>query len=118
MRSAEYTNRLWLHLEGPETPKEEAPRTPRDAMGSRVIVVVPAAGDEPEYAFLGEVQTSVGYQSASSPWVHVGLGQATEVSQITVLWPSGVSEDIAGCEAGQRVWIREGQGIIRKEAFQ
>jgi hypothetical protein len=91
-------------------------RSPVDGMGARVALVL--GRGESEHGLLAEVETAVGFQSASSPWLHFGLGTETEYSALRVAWPSGRVEEIRGGPADRRVWIREGAGIVRAEAFQ
>ena len=106
-------SRLELRLEGPREAAPSAPRTPRDALGTRVIVVARIGARE--LGLLAEVQTTVGYQSASSPWLDFGLGAASGYQSIVVLWPSGRREELAGGRANRRLWLREGEGIVREE---
>ena len=41
--------------------------------------------------------------------VHFGLGKATVVDQLTVKWPSGVSQVLTGVSANQEITVTEGQ---------
>jgi len=90
-----------------------APRTPADGMGTRLVLVVAATGGE--FALLDEVQTARGYQSASTPWSHFGLGERGTPLRLFVCWPSTREETLEGLRAGERIWIREGEGIVRRE---
>ena len=105
--------RVSLHLSGPTEPARTTPRTPRDALGARVVLVVGSGANE--HALLDEVQTCAGYQSASTPWLHFGLGTEASYSALRVIWPSGRVENLPGGPAGRRLWIREGEGIVRNE---
>ena len=58
-----------------------------------------------------------GFQSASSPWLHFGLGREAGYRSIKLLWPSGRVEDLPAGRAGRRITIREGEGIVAEEAF-
>jgi len=112
-------NRLSLLLLGADNEDEEAgaPRTPREAFGARVIVT-PAAPDGVEvFRQLAEVQTSGSYQSASTPWLHFGLGTLAGYASIEIRWPSGRQETLPPGEAGRALTIREGEGVIREESF-
>ncbi|WP_169976912.1 FG-GAP-like repeat-containing protein [Tautonia rosea] len=82
--------------------KLEGTRSNRDAIGAVCTVwaegrrwVVPRVGGG-------------SYQSASSPWLHVGLGEATRVDRLEIAWPSGLRETIEGLEVDQRFLVREG----------
>jgi len=101
-------------------------RTPADGKGARVIVVPELAPDRPgpagpaaragdEFALLAEAQTASGYQSASTPWLHFGLGPAKGYSALRVLWPSGRVEELGAGAAGRRLTLREGRGIVHAE---
>jgi len=92
-----------------------SPRTPADGMGTRVVLVV--GRGELEHGLLAEVETAAGYQSASSPWLHFGLGSDAAYESIRIAWPSGRSETLPPGPAGRRIWVREGEGIVRAEAF-
>jgi len=105
--------RLLVRCLGPSSPQRARLRTPADGMGTRAIVV-PRGGD---FALVGEVQTAVGYQSASSPWLSFGLNGADGYEELRILWPSGRMEQLGAGPADRRIWVREGQGIVREEAL-
>lgn len=116
--------RLVLRLEGPvrsdPTGDEGEPpagtwRTPRDAMGTRVVCVPRVPAGVPEFALLQEVQTARGFQSASSPELVFGLGRSPGVQALTILWPSGAVETFENLDADRRLHIREGAGIVSEE---
>jgi hypothetical protein len=98
-------------------PGATAGRTPADGKGTRVVLVPEPAEGEQEHALLGEVQTAVGYQSASSPWLHFGLGSARRYRSLKVLWPSGRVDELGPGDADQRITVREGKGVIAREAL-
>lgn len=91
-----------------------AGRTPADGMGARVLVT-PAGAGAP--TLIGEVQTSVGYASASSPWLGFALGEGGAFASLEVRWPSGRVERIPGGPGGRRLTIREGRGVVAEEAL-
>lgn len=107
--------RLALRLLGPDTPAKSAPRTPRDGHGAKAILVVGAGADE--HALLAEVQTAAGFQSASTPWLHFGLGASRRYEKLIVRWPSGRVDEFPGGEAGLRITVREGAGVVAREPF-
>ncbi len=107
--------RLALRLLGPEKPAGTGRRTPRDGHGASAIVVVGRGAAE--HALLAECQTAAGFQSASSPWLHFGLGAERSYEKLIVRWPSGRVDELPGGPAGQRLTIREGAGIVKQEAF-
>ncbi len=107
--------RVAVRLLGPEFPTKTAPRTPRDGHGAKAILVVGRGTHE--HALLGEVQTASGFQSASSPWLHFGLGGATRYERLIVNWPSGRTDEFPGGEAGARITVREGTGVVAREEW-
>ena len=54
-----------------------------------------------------EVRTSGGYQSSVPPEVHFGLGAATKVEQLEVLWPSGRTSALENVEGNRVLRIEE-----------
>ncbi|WP_152051343.1 FG-GAP-like repeat-containing protein [Tautonia marina] len=81
----------------------EGTRSNRDAIGAVCSVwvgerrwVVPRVGGG-------------SYQSASSPWLHVGLGEATRIDRLEIAWPSGLRETVTGLQADRRYLMREGE---------
>jgi hypothetical protein len=82
----------------------------RSAIGSRVTA-----------RFLGkqqaqEVTAQSSFYSVNDPRLHFGLGPATS-ADLTVRWTNGGTETFANVAAGQLITIREGAGIVRKDAF-
>lgn len=87
-------------------------RTPVDGMGARVRVVPRGAGAP---TLMAEVQTTVGYASASSAWPCFALGTSTGYASLEVHWPSGRVERLQGGAGGRVVTVREGRGIVAEE---
>jgi hypothetical protein len=93
-RSDEAGHWIALRLEGS--------RSNRDAIGA--VCTVWAGGRRWVVPRFG----GGSYQSASSPWLHVGLGGATSIDRLEITWPSGLRETIEGLEADHRYRVREG----------
>ncbi len=106
-------HRLLVRCVGPKKRAEQAPRTPRDGLGARVVLVCGEGADE--HALLAEVETAQGYQSASSPWLHFGLGASAKFREMQVFWPSGRVERIPGAAADRALVVREGEGVIESK---
>lgn len=90
----------WLKI------KLEGTKSNRSALGSRVLV-----------HYGGKVQAQCltsqsSFISANDPRLHFGLGK-TNLVDIEVFWPTGVSEKFSGISANQLVTIREGKGIVK-----
>jgi hypothetical protein len=111
--------RVLVRCLGPmKSPPEGRFRTPPDGKGARVVLVPafpPGTPPEKEFALLAEVQTAQGYQSASSEWLHFGLGDLPGYAALTVLWPSGRREVLPAGPANRRLVVREGEGIVHTE---
>src|SRR6185295_14367712 len=63
-----------------------------------------------------EVLSQSSFYSASDLRLHFGLGAAT-AADLEIRWPNGAKESIAGVAANHLVVIKEGSGVIKKEAF-
>jgi hypothetical protein len=112
--------RLQVLLRGPATPTEGPRRTSRSAHGALLIAVPdfpPSVPEAQQFALLGEVQTGGSFQSANSPWVHFGLGPFERLAYLEVRWPSGRADRFEGLQAGRRVVIEEGRGVVSEEAW-
>ena len=84
------------------------PKSPRDAIGAKIFVT--AGGIRQR----GDVFSGGSYGSSSDQRVHFGVGHATKVEKIEILWPSGAKEDIVPTAIDQIVTIQEGRGILEK----
>src|SRR5262245_32592028 len=65
---------------------------------------------------IDEVHAGDSYISHSDWRLHFGLGAATKVDEIKILWPSGATERLSDVAAGQNVLIQEGKGMVVKES--
>jgi hypothetical protein len=76
----------------------------RDAYGAEVYVFV---GDK---TFMRWVNPGYSYLCSNDPRAHFGLGSATEVTEIKIVWPDGSVEAFPGVKVNQLVTIAKGQG--------
>jgi hypothetical protein len=53
------------------------------------------------------------FQSASSPWLHFGLGQARMAERVEIQWPSGKLDRFDNLSADTGYLIREGDNRPR-----
>jgi hypothetical protein len=83
--------------------------TPRDGTGA--FVELEAGGA----TLVAQAVRTQGYQSASSPWIHLGLGTSARYERIVVRWPSGGVDELGPGDADRRLWIREGAGLVAAE---
>jgi enediyne biosynthesis protein E4 len=82
----------------------------RDGFGARVEV---KGGGLTQTA---EARANSSFESASDPRFHFGLGTAARVDSIVVRWPSGKVDTLGPRSADQELLIREGQGIMARQA--
>jgi hypothetical protein len=76
-------------------------KSSRDGLGTRLTLT---AGGVTQY---NHATTSVGYGTASDRRVHFGLGAATVIDKLDVLWPSGARQTLRDVKADQVLKIRE-----------
>ena len=87
----------WLRL------KLTGSKSNRDAVGARVTV---RSG---RLLQVEEVRAGDSYLSHSDRRLLFGLGAATSVDELTIHWPSGHTETLAGIKANQQLNLREKQ---------
>ena len=104
LRNQGEKNGHWLTI------KTIGTRSNRDGFGAQVEV---KAGSLVQSA---EVRANSGFESASDPRLHFGLGTATRVDSVVIHWPSGVKERLGPVEADQELVLQEGKGVVQKHA--
>ena len=77
-------------------------RSNRSAIGARVTV---AAGGQRQIA---ELSSGGSYYSQHENALYFGLGAASQVGQVSVRWPNGVTENWKSISAGQTLLLVEG----------
>src|SRR5262245_38502021 len=88
----------------------EGVQSNRSAIGARVVA---RYGNRTQAQ---EVLAQSSFYSANDRRLHFGLGLATS-ADLTIRWPNGATEKLAGVPADQLVVVREGAGIIRRQRF-
>ena len=73
----------------------------RDGLGTRVKITT-THGIQTNQA-----TTAVGYNSSSDKRVHFGLGDATMIDRIDLLWPTGIHQTLTNIKPDQVLTIRE-----------
>ena len=81
-----------------------------DALHARLTAYV---GDK---RFSREVRTAYSYQSSSTPFIHLGLGEATRVDRVEVRWPDGAVEEFGPYEADRTVKLVRSAPLARAAA--
>ena len=85
----------------------------RDAIGARVEVYV--SGDPKP--LIRTMSAGEGFLSQSSKWLHVGLGRANSIEQVTVRWPGGAAEDFQGVAVNGRYVLSQGSGAAQMSSI-
>jgi hypothetical protein len=94
------TSNHWITL------KLAGTKSNRDGIGARVKLST-IAGDQYMTA-----TTAGSYQSSSDKRVHFGLGMATQINEIEILWPSGIHQELKDVKADQFLTVTEpGSGL-------
>ncbi len=76
----------------------------RDALGARVTVVCG------KRRWVSVVAPGTSYLSSHDPRLHFGLGSATSLDAIHVVWPDGREERFAGGDVDRLVVLEQGRG--------
>ena len=87
--------------------KLEGTQSNRDALGARVLAIVNKLTME------RMVKSGASYASQSEKTLTLGLGQASEISSLEVVWPSGLVERFQNVSANQEVFLIEGSGKLQ-----
>ena len=82
----------------------------RSAIGARVIARYGGR------AQAQDVTAQASFYSVNDRRLHFGLGAASS-ADLTIRWPNGATESVPQVAADQLVIIREGAGIVRRQAF-
>jgi tetratricopeptide (TPR) repeat protein/peroxiredoxin len=83
----------------------------RDAVGARVTVETDQ-GRTTRIVTLGS-----GFLSQHSKELLFGLGKSQRISKVTIVWPSGLVQNVSGVSLNHRAWIEEGRDVLRSEPF-
>ena len=80
----------------------EGKKSNRGGFGTRVTAYTPAG------LFYRETNAGNGFQSQSTPLVHIGLGAAKKIDDLEVLWLSGTRQTFHDVDVNKRYFLREG----------
>jgi len=89
----------------------------RSGIGARLRCVVQMPGESKPHQQLDEVRSGGGYFAQSDLRVHFGIGKATKVDLLEIRWPSGTIDTLKELQPNQLIYVKEGEGVVRKEAF-
>jgi hypothetical protein len=89
----------------------------RSGIGARIRCVVQMPGETKPHQQIDEVRSGGGYFAQNDLRVHFGIGSATKIDLLEIRWPSGVVDTLKDIQPNQLVYVKEGEGIVRKESF-
>jgi enediyne biosynthesis protein E4 len=84
-------------------------RSNRSAIGTRARITVEGRTQ------IDEVMSGSSYYSQNDLRLHFGLGEATRIDGLDLLWPSGLKESFQNLEPNQLLVIQEGKGIVERK---
>jgi tetratricopeptide (TPR) repeat protein/peroxiredoxin len=90
----------------------EGTKSNRDAAGARVVLET-ASGRR----LTRLVRSGSGFRSQPTRTAYFGLGEESNVKQVTIHWPSGSTQTLSGLAAGNLIDVREGNGKPRIQSF-
>ena len=79
----------------------------RDGIGTRIKITTGRISQ------IREVKSGSSYLCQSDMRLHFGLGESANVDQIEVQWTSGSVEKIQNVKANQKLYLKEGEGIVQ-----
>ncbi|HKV76608.1 MAG TPA: ASPIC/UnbV domain-containing protein, partial [Candidatus Sulfotelmatobacter sp.] len=103
LRNHGIAGRHWVSLELAGT------KSNRLAIGARIKL---SAGGITQ---TDQVRSGGSYLSQSDFRVHFGLGLATKIDSVKILWPSGATDVIKNLEADKFYDVLEGKGLVSFE---
>jgi hypothetical protein len=89
----------------------------RSGIGARLRCIAQIPGEVKPHQQIDEVRSGGGYISQSDLRIHFGLGKAEKVDLLEIRWPSGLVETLKDVKANQLIYVKEGEGIVRKVNF-
>ncbi|MBV9670895.1 MAG: ASPIC/UnbV domain-containing protein, partial [Acidobacteriales bacterium] len=81
-------------------------KSPRDAVGAKVFVTANGIRQR------ADVISGGSFVSQNDMRLHFGLGAATSVEKMEVVWPSGAKQSIAPPQVDRYITVEEGKGIL------
>jgi len=89
----------------------------RSGIGARLRCVVEMPGEARPHQQIDEVRSGGSFFSQNDLRVHFGLGRAQKVDLLEIHWPSGVVDTLKDLAVNELVYVKEGEGIVRKVSF-
>ncbi len=82
-----------------------------NGIGARIELVTPSGMQ------IREVRSGEGFRFASTLNTHIGIGSETEITSITIHWPSGIVDVIENPTINQTIIVIEGQSLGVQDNF-
>src|ERR1700682_398437 len=82
------------------------PKGPRVAIGAKAFITTGSIRQR------ADVFSGGSYASSSDQRLHFGLGSASKVDKVEILWPDGTKEEIKVLPIDRIVTVMEGKGIV------
>jgi enediyne biosynthesis protein E4 len=89
----------------------------RSGIGARLRCVTTMPGQVKPHQQIDEVRSGGGYFSQNDLRVHFGIGAAKSIDVLEIRWPSGMVETLKNVWANQLIYVKEGEGIVRRVSF-
>ncbi len=94
----------------------EGRRTNPNAIGARVQVTAAGSSGGAPLRLTREVNGGNGFASQSAYGLHFGLGQSDRIEKVTVFWPSGIVQEVAGLSVDRRYRVVETGEVMAPDA--
>jgi hypothetical protein len=111
LRCDESTRNNWIKV------RTIGVKSNRSGIGARIRCMTHPADEPKPHAQIDEVRSGGSYISQNDLRVHFGIGKAEKVDLLEIRWPSGVVDRLKDVQANQLVYVKEGQGIVKTDAF-
>jgi len=89
----------------------------RSGIGTRLRCVVQMPDTTKPHQQIDEVRSGGGYFSQNDLRVHFGVGKAQRIDILELRWPSGLVETLKDIQPNQLIYVKEGEGIVRRVLF-
>jgi len=89
----------------------------RSGIGTRLRCVVQMPDTTKPHQQIDEVRSGGGYFSQNDLRVHFGVGKAQRIDILELRWPSGLVETLKDIQPNQLIYVKEGEGIVRRVFF-
>ncbi len=104
LRNANQNGNHWLEVELCGTVSNKS------AIGSRITIT--HINDQGFVSQMRDVQSGTGYNSQNMMRTHFGLGSSNSVLNISIRWPSGIVQSIAGVASDQLIRVVEDDSVF------